>query len=199
MQDGRETILNVPNALSFYRAAMAPVIAVIALLGWEMPFILLIVASLLSDILDGLIARTFNQQTTFGAKLDSIADDATYVAAFIGVLVFRSDEIGVHMPMLYAFIVMVALTTLVPLAKFGRTPSLHLYSFRVCGYLQGFLLIHLFVFGFEVHFYYAVLGLGMLACLEVIAVILVLPAPISNARGLYWVLRERRAQGVTLR
>lgn len=186
---------NIPNALSAYRLGMAPVLAGLALTGRERPFVILIVVSLVSDILDGLIARTFRLQTEFGAKLDSIADDATYVAAFIGVLVFKSAEIGPHMPLLYAFIVMVALTTLVHLAKFGLFPSLHLYSFRVGGYLQGGFLLLLFVHGFEVHFFYFVFLYGIVACLEVIAVTMVVRQPISNARGLYWVLRDRRGMG----
>ena len=33
---------------------------------------------------------------------------------------------------------------------------------------------------------------GILACLEVIAVTLAVRQPISNARGLYWMLRDRR-------
>ncbi|HKU65587.1 MAG TPA: CDP-alcohol phosphatidyltransferase family protein, partial [Rhizomicrobium sp.] len=77
---------NIPNALSAYRLGMVPVLAGLALTGREKFFVLLIVISLVSDILDGLIARAFRLQTAFGAKLDSIADDATYIAAFIGVV-----------------------------------------------------------------------------------------------------------------
>ena len=196
MASSREAVVNIPNALSLYRLVMAPVIAGLAFAGWERPFAILIVVSLLTDILDGLIARAFRLQTRFGARLDSIADDATYIAAFIGVFIFKRDEIGPHIPYLYLFIVLVTLTTIVPLAKFGRTPSFHLYSFRVGGYLQGFLLAYLFVFGFEVHFYYVVLTFGMLACIEVIAVTFLVRAPISNARGVYWILRERRRQSL---
>jgi cardiolipin synthase len=182
---------NVPNALSAYRLVMAPVLAGLALSGHQRPFVILIVVSLVSDILDGLIARAFGLQTAFGAKLDSIADDATYVAAFIGVLVFKAAEIGAHLPLLYLFMVMVLLTSLVHLVKFGRFPSFHLYSFRVGGYLQGGFLLYLFVYGFQVQLYYFVFLYGIAACLEVIAVTLMVRQPISNARGLYWVLRDR--------
>ncbi|HKQ10610.1 MAG TPA: CDP-alcohol phosphatidyltransferase family protein [Rhizomicrobium sp.] len=186
---------NIPNALSAYRLGMAPVVAGLALTGREKLFVLLIVISLISDILDGLIARAFRLQTAFGAKLDSIADDATYIAAFIGVLVFKAAEIGPHMPLLYLFMAMVVLTSLVHLVKFGRFPSFHLYSFRVGGYLQGGFLVFLFVHGFEVHLFYFVFLYGIAACLEVILVTLVVRQPISNARGLYWVLRDRHGMG----
>jgi cardiolipin synthase len=186
---------NIPNALSAYRLTMAPVLAGLALAGREKSFVVLIVVSLLSDILDGLIARLFKLQSQFGARLDSIADDATYVAAFIGVLVFKSREIGVHLPLLFAFMAMVAMSSLVHFVKFGRFPSFHLYSFRIGGYLQGGFLVFLFVHGFQLQLYYFVFLYGIAACLEVIAVTLVIRQPISNARGLYWVLRDRRGVG----
>jgi phosphatidylserine synthase len=176
---------------------MAPVIALLAIQGRQSPFLILIVVSLITDILDGLIARVFRLQTALGAKLDSIADDATYVAAFIGVFEFKTAEIGVHMPLLYVFMLAVALSSLVHLVKFGRFPSFHLYSFRIGGYLQGGFLLLLFLRGFEVHVFYAVFLYGILACLEVIAVTLVVPAPISNARGLYWVLRDRNTAWIS--
>jgi cardiolipin synthase len=186
---------NIPNALLAYRLTMAPVLAGLALAGREKGFVILIVVSLLSDILDGLIARLFKLQSQFGARLDSIADDATYVAAFIGVLVFKSHEIGVHLPLLFVFMAMVAMSSLVHFVKFGRFPSFHLYSFRIGGYLQGGFLVFLFVHGFQLQLYYFVFLYGIVACLEVIAVTLVIRQPISNARGLYWVLRDRRGGG----
>jgi hypothetical protein len=36
------------------------------------------------------------------------------------------------------------------------------------------------------------MSFGILACLEVICVVLVLEEPISNAKSLYWVLREKK-------
>jgi CDP-diacylglycerol--glycerol-3-phosphate 3-phosphatidyltransferase len=188
-------VRNIPNALSIYRLLMAPVLMGLAMAGRERAYVILIVVSLVSDILDGLIARTFRLQTEFGAKLDSIADDATYIAAFMGVYVFKRAEIGMHMPLLYAFMAMVVLTSLVHLVKFRRFLSFHLYSFRIGGYLQGGFLLFLFLYGFEIHIFYAVFPYGIAACLEVIAVTLVVRQPISNARGLYWVLRDRQGMG----
>ena len=96
------------------------------------------------------------------------------------------------MPLLYLFMAMVAMSSLVHLVKFGRFPSFHLYSFRIGGYLQGGFLVVLFVHGFLTGLYYLAFLTGILACLEVIAVTLAVREPISNARGLYWVLRDRR-------
>ena len=52
--------------------------------------------NLITDILDGFIARRFNMETEFGARLDSLADIGTYAMAFIGMIVLESDFVGVH-------------------------------------------------------------------------------------------------------
>src|SRR6476659_3884723 len=65
MQGG--VLRNIPNALSAYRLAMAPVLTGLALTGREKPFVILIVVSLITDIMDGLIARAFRLQSQFGA------------------------------------------------------------------------------------------------------------------------------------
>lgn len=187
----QERIVNVPNGLSLYRLVMVPVIVTVALAGAETAFTILIAISLATDGLDGFIARTFRLQTVFGARLDSIADDANYVAVFAGIFAFKQDEIGAHMPFLYLFLALLISTNLVHLWRFGRAPSFHLYSFRLSGVLQIILLLTLFTAGFEAWLYYAVLGFAMLACAEIIAVTLVADRPLSNARGLWWVLRAR--------
>jgi phosphatidylglycerophosphate synthase len=183
---------HIPNALSLYRLLMAPVIAAIALAGHESVFVVLIVISLATDVLDGLIARVFGFHTAFGARLDSIADDATYVAAFVGIFVFKTAEFGVHFPLLIILIAMLLLSTFIPFLKFGRFPSFHLYSFKIGGYLQAGFLFLLFIYGFNVYAFYFVVIFGVLACLEVIAVAMILEHPTTNVRGLYWILRERR-------
>lgn len=191
-----EKIVNVPNALSLHRLLMVPVIAAVALSGAETAFIILIAISLATDGLDGFVARTFKLQTAFGARLDSVADDANYVAVFVGVFAFKQDEIGAHMPFLYLFLAVLVSTNLVHLWRFGRAPSFHLYSFRLSGVLQIVFLLTLFTVGFDPWLYYAILGFAMLACAEIIAVTLVADRPLSNARGLWWVLRERRREPI---
>jgi CDP-diacylglycerol--glycerol-3-phosphate 3-phosphatidyltransferase len=187
----RSEIVTVPNILSFYRLVMAPVIVWFAFEEYRNLFIIFLVISLLSDVLDGLIARIWNVQTKLGARLDSIADDLTYVAALVGIFQFEYQTLKPHIGLLYVFIGFLVLTTVVPLVKFKKTPAFHLYSFRANGYIQAFFILHLFVIGFNVYFYYFALGFGILACMEVIAVALAVDRPVTNVRGLYWVLRDK--------
>jgi cardiolipin synthase (CMP-forming) len=183
-------MFNVPNVLSFYRLAMAPVIGALALSEERALFIIFLSISFVTDVLDGLIARAWNLCTRIGSRLDSIADELTYVAALVGIFQFEYHAVKPHVAILYVFIGLLALATLIPMLKFRKTPSFHLYSFKANALLQGLFMLDLFVLGFDVRLYYFVMSFGILACLEMIAVALVLDEPASDVKGLYWVLRN---------
>ena len=70
----RKRIVTVPNALSAYRIAIAPVILCMILCGHRTAFAALVIACLVTDVFDGLIARRWHQETDLGTKLDSCAD-----------------------------------------------------------------------------------------------------------------------------
>jgi cardiolipin synthase (CMP-forming) len=195
MSSSRGDVFNVPNLLSFYRLAMAPVIVALALSEERTFFIIFLCISFVTDVLDGLIARAWNLSTEIGSRLDSIADELTYVAALAGIFQFEYQALKPHIAMLYVFIGLLIVATLIPLIKFKKTPSFHLYSFKGNALLQGIFIFYLFVFDFNVYFYYFVMSFGILACLEVISVALVLDQPISDAKSLYWVLcKNKRSQ-----
>jgi cardiolipin synthase len=85
-QQGR--ILTVPNAISVARLAGVPVFLWLVLGpqadGWAVA--LLIVAGL-SDWLDGVIARAWNQQSRLGQVLDPAADRLYIAATLIGLAI----------------------------------------------------------------------------------------------------------------
>ena len=189
MKKSNRIPLNVPNILSIYRLLMFPVIAIIALNGHETPFFWLLLVNFITDILDGFIARTFNMQTKFGAKIDSIADFGTYLLVFLGIYLFKSADFAPHLITFSIFVGLFLFAHVLALIKFGRMPSFHLYSWKIGGYIQGIFFVVLFSHGFEVIFYYFMLIWGILAFLEHIVIQLMISEMISNAKGLYWVLK----------
>lgn len=184
--------INLPNLLSFYRLLATPVILYFALTGNEQVFAVLIVINLISDVLDGLFARLLNQQTDFGARIDSIADMATYFLVFLGIWVFKRADFAPHIVSFSVFIGLLIGSLVLSLIKFGRFPSLHLYSWKIGGYIQGTFFVVLFAFGFYTPFYYVMVTWGILAFLEHIIIQLIIPEMQNNAKGLYWVLKKRR-------
>ena len=72
----------IPNAISLARIATIPFIVYAVIQGaWMTAFVLFMLAGL-SDGIDGLIARYFDQRSAFGAYIDPVADKTLTVAVF---------------------------------------------------------------------------------------------------------------------
>ena len=74
---------NIPNALSVLRMALIPVFAVLYLYrldAWAFGVLLL---SGITDLLDGFVARRFDQITDCGKLLDPLSDKLTQVAVIV--------------------------------------------------------------------------------------------------------------------
>ena len=187
----KKEYLNIPNALSFYRLLAFPFILYFALSGEEKIFVILLMINLITDILDGFIARRFNMQTEFGARLDSIADEGTYILAVVGIFVFKLDEFTPHLTSFLIFLSLFLSANILSLIKFKRFASLHLYSSKIGGYMQGSFFFVLFVFDFYTFYYYIMIIWGILSFVEHITIQLLIPEMKSNLKGLYWVLRDK--------
>ena len=187
-----ENVLNVPNALSLYRLLVFPVILFMALTNRESTYVVLLCISLISDALDGSIARRFNLQTKFGAALDNLADICTYAMAVLGLFVFKWTEVEPHALILYIFFGLFILSYIVAFSRFGKIPGLHLYSAVSAGYIQSIFFFVLFVFGFYTWFYYLAIGWGVFAYIEKIFVLLRLDDIKRGVRGLYWLMKEQK-------
>jgi cardiolipin synthase (CMP-forming) len=183
--------LHFPNILSYYRIFVSPLIFYFAISGREGHFALLLTINLISDVVDGYLARKLNLETEFGARLDSLADNFTYLLAFTGIFIFKLEDFIPHLTSFLIFAVMMASTQITSLIKFGRLPSFHLYSTKIGGYIQGAFFIILFTYDFIAPFYYVMIGWGMVSAMEHIAIQLFIPEMRSNVRGLYWVIKEK--------
>ena len=188
-----ENVLNVPNMISLYRLLAFPVILYMALTNRESTYVVLLCISLVSDVLDGWIARRFMLETKFGAALDNLADICTYAMAILGIFVFKWTEIEPHAWILYLFLGLFILSYIVAFARFGRIPGLHLYSAVSAGYIQSIFFFILFVFGFYAWMYYMALGWGVIAYIEKTLVLLRLDDIKGGVKGLYWLMKEQRA------
>lgn len=90
--------MNLANKLTIFRIILVPIIVIVPFLGIDSTFynipvtyliidFIFILASL-TDKLDGYIARSRNQITTFGKFLDPIADKILVIAAMIMLVEF---------------------------------------------------------------------------------------------------------------
>ncbi len=182
--------LNVPNVLSAYRLFSFPVVMYFALAGHEKVFVVLLVINLITDALDGIIARAFKLQSEFGAKLDAYADITMYITAIVGVVIFKLADLEPHMTIFLVFVIVYFIPKVISYYKFKEFPSLHLYSSKIGGYMQGFFFFVWFVFDFYAIFFYVIMIWGILSLLEQVAVVILASEAKTDVKGLYWFLKE---------
>lgn len=158
---------NIPNLLSFLRLILVPALWVFAL--FDQPKVVgvgLFVAAV-TDVLDGQLARRLNKITSFGSKLDSIADICVTFSAIGWLLVLRPEVIRAH-PYFVAVLTATGIFSLVlGWHKFGRLADFHLNSGRAAGIVGYIFLIDLFLFTrYTQPLFYALMVLAWIVAIE---------------------------------
>lgn len=75
--------VNIANLVTLLRLVLTPVVIWLLLDGQSGPAFALFLLAGITDAVDGMIAKRFNQQTELGAYLDPIADKALLVSVFV--------------------------------------------------------------------------------------------------------------------
>jgi len=184
----------LPNLLSGARLLAVPVLAVLAYTGREQLFAWILVPALLTDIADGLVARLLHLESRLGAMLDTVADTGLLFVALYGVWVFHPEVLAGHAGLCGAAVALWVVEDVASLLRYRRLSSFHTYTSKVVANLLGLFIGWLFVLGFEPWLLYAAAGGSILASLEELVLIALLPRWRADVRGLWWVLRERRGR-----
>jgi len=185
----------LPNVISAARIVSVPVLIVLAWQGREEAFKWLLLAALLSDIVDGQLARRLDCITVLGSRLDSIGDTLLMIPAVYGVIVFRQDFIVQNKLWVVFVLVLWALTVLLALWRYGRLASFHSLALRVGAVAFGVFVMWLFIFGYNAPVFFIAIAINIVAYLEVFVLLWLLPRWSPNTRGVYWVLKDRRDPG----
>lgn len=185
--------MNIPNTVTASRILLAPVLLVLAWQRWERAFLVCLIVSLVTDILDGKLARWLNQKSELGTKLDSWADFLTYMAVPVCAYWLRPDILTNEWPAFVAVVASYTLPVTIGFLKYRRLTSYHTRGAVLSAYLIGASVIVLFAHGPSLPFRIAAVVL-VLAELEEIAMTCVLPVWRSNVPSLKHALVLRREQ-----
>jgi CDP-diacylglycerol--glycerol-3-phosphate 3-phosphatidyltransferase len=186
--------LSVPNLLSLLRLALVPVQGALAFAGLAGPFLASFAAALASDVADGQLARRSGQVSALGARLDSIADLATWATLPLFLFWLWPDLLRAEAPFVAAAALAFALPTLAGLLRFGRLTSYHTFGAKLCSWLMAAGALALVVAGSATLFHVATAVLAV-AALEELAITALLPAWQADVPSLWHALRARdRAQ-----
>ncbi len=98
----------IPNWLSYIRIALIPVFAVLFYNNYEIPALIILVASGLTDFFDGKLARKLNQVSDLGKLLDPVADKLTQITlAIVFYLEFRNSTVELINTFSWVFLIFV--------------------------------------------------------------------------------------------
>jgi cardiolipin synthase len=178
----------LPNAISSARLLATPVLLFAAVARRADLFKWLLLACLISDILDGLIARIFQLRSPLGARLDSLADMIVFVIGIFGLYVFQAKVLAPHWMPLAFIVALYVLEAAVALWRYGRISSFHTILVRIAAYAQGIFVMSLFFWGFLAWALYAMTAITALAYGEELVLLALLPEWTTDVRGIYWVL-----------
>lgn len=182
--------LQLPDYLSIFRVFAAGVLLILAYKGFRTAFSWLLVVGLITDALDGYIARKRNNTTEHGAHLDSAGDATIFLGAAIGVVLFETTFFEQHIILIVIAIGLYFIQLGLAYWRYGQSSSFHTYSAKTAAVVQGIFLVCTSFFGpWEWLFYVAVI-ISVLETVEEIILIFIFKEPVTNVKGLYWVQKE---------
>jgi len=181
----------IPNVLSAFRIVLFPLLLYWAHHKMEKPFITAMFFVLFSDVLDGYLARKWRIESYFGAKLDSYGDLLTMIAGLYGVYTMRWELIQPYAFWIWLFLSSYMLFYVLAFLRYRTMPSFHLYSWKTVAVLFALYFFILFLYGVEPVSFVTVLIAGILANIEELILVFLLPKPRPNCKSLFHVLRDR--------
>jgi CDP-diacylglycerol--glycerol-3-phosphate 3-phosphatidyltransferase len=118
-------LTRLPNSLSILRLLSTPLLVWLAWKGWQMTFLYVLALALVTDVLDGMLARRLDLTSELGAHLDSWSDIALYTALAISAHLLWPEEMASERFYVVLALSGIALSALASLIKFSALPSYH--------------------------------------------------------------------------
>ena len=185
--------MNIPNILSSARLLSVPFLFLLAWLGWGDVFIISLILVMLTDALDGYLARKWNQVTELGARLDSYGDLAIYLSLPVCLWLLWPEVIRRELVYVIAVVLSIVMPLIVGLLKFRTITSYHTWAVKISAVVVSFTVLLLFLGGPAWPFHLAV-PVTVYAAMEQIMLSMLLSQPRSNIPSI-WHLRRERMKG----
>ena len=126
-----EDIYNWPNFVSAIRLLMAPVLIWLAINQQADWFLLVLIFTVFTDVLDGFLARHLNQITEMGSRLDSWGDFLVYTVMAISAWLLWPSIVLREWFYFMVIVISFTLPVLIGIFKFGLLTSYHTWSVKL--------------------------------------------------------------------
>jgi phosphatidylglycerophosphate synthase len=181
----------LPNLISGFRLILVPGLLLLAWLQLPRVFLAVLVVSLLSDGLDGYLARRLNATSDLGAKLDSWADMATWLMLPLCAWLLRPDVLRAEGVWLVGGIGCYIASILFGFAKYRRLVSYHTWGAKALSWLVGAAVLVFFANG-PGWVFRIVMPIVALSAIEEMAMTVMLPTWHANVPTLWHALKRRK-------
>lgn len=185
--------VNVPNLLSAFRIASVPFLLVLAWNGATGIFLLVFGLGLVSDVLDGVLARRLGQESQLGARLDQWGDFALWLCLPFGAWWLWPEIVRRESAYIILAIVAMVLPTAIGYAKYRAVPGYHTWSVKCGAVLMG--VGGLLLLAFDLAWPFRIAALFQLVCaVDELGITLLLAEREHDVPSIFHALRLRRAK-----
>jgi phosphatidylglycerophosphate synthase len=177
--------------LSATRLALMPAVLTTAIAGSRTSFVVLIAIALLTDALDGYLARLLNAYSDFGRKLDSLADYVTLFVGLAGLGLLWPEVVRRELPWIAVLISAFFAVVIYGLLRLGRAPFYHTWASKVTVIACVASLVPLLA-GWSATPFHVVAVLQVLVGIEEIAIAMLVPSHDGEVHSVWHAWRMRR-------
>jgi len=185
-----ELWLTGPNLLSAFRIACVPVLLLLAARGALTAFLVLFALGLLSDALDGPLARRLGQETAFGARLDQWGDFALWAALPLAAWWLWPEIIRREAWYVALAVSCMLLPTAIAFLKYRAVPGYHTWSVKL-GAIAMSIAVPLLLL-FDIPWPFRVAALFQLVCaVDELGITLLSPECRNDVPSVFHAARQR--------
>jgi CDP-diacylglycerol--glycerol-3-phosphate 3-phosphatidyltransferase len=185
------SVRSIPTALTVFRLLSAPVLMALAYMGKERYFLWLAIAALLSDVLDGFLARRLGASSETGRLLDSWADLLIALVSFAGATLLWPDTMREEAGYFALVLAALVIPNAWGLLKFRRLLGYHTISAKASGVFLAVGAVLLFI-GLTPVLFRVAAFVELAVAAEYIAISLILPQWTSEMKSAWHAWRLRR-------
>lgn len=176
--------MNTATTFTVSRFILCLICYPLAYYGQKEAFLIVLLLAVLTDALDGYVARKYGQITEYGAKLDTYADQFLLLSSAYWVYAFFPGILE-WLTVPFFFIGWIIINNIISLYKHSRLANFHLYTAKAAsGFLQ-FCILWTIAFGFNENIFWLSMFLILLAEIEISLVVLLMKKPKTNMKSYF--------------
>jgi phosphatidylglycerophosphate synthase len=187
-----ETAVRVITLITLYRTVTFPLLVFLLFIGHVNTFKWLLLASFITDAIDGFLARKYRATSILGAKLDSVGDDLTVLAAVIGLFVTKFEFIENELTLFLILFGLFLIQLTSSLMRYKKISSFHTYFAKIAAVITAIFLLSVFFLDKIIYpLFYASFIITAIELIEETIIVFLLPKWKANVKGLYWILKGK--------